>query len=73
MISINNYEDLRDFLEQNKLTQSEIEEIIRHTLNVFIVDEFSTKELLLKLDEYYINFVKNNNSREKPIFLMSTD
>jgi hypothetical protein len=73
MIQLNNYSQLREFLEQNKLTQSEIEEIVMHSLNLFIVDKFSTKDLLLKLDEYYINYIQNNYNSEKPLFLMATD
>lgn len=70
MIEINNYEDLRYFILNNELTTKQIDEVVKQTLGVFIIDKYSKSELILKLDEFYINYIKDKLNIERPLFLM---
>ena len=70
MIEINNYEDLRYFILNNELTTKQIDEAVKQTLGVFIIDKYSKSELILKLDEFYINYIKDKLNIERPLFLM---
>ena len=70
MIEINNYKDLRNFIITNDLTTEQINKIINQTLGVFVIDIYTKCELILKLDEFYINFIKDKSIIERPLFLM---
>ena len=70
MIEINNYEDLRYFILNNELTTKQIDEVVKQTLGVFIIDKYSKSELILKLDEFYINYIKDKLNIGRPLFLM---
>lgn len=66
---INDYNDLRNLIEYNELSEKDIDTVINKTLGVFVVGTLPKDELLICLDDFYNKFVKNKGNAERPIFL----
>ncbi len=66
-ISINSFNELIKFIENNEVSNKDIAEIILKTMRVFIF--FENKEnLILELKEYW-NLYKDKPLNERPLFL----
>ena len=55
MTTINTYSQLIDFIRSNKLSIKQTNEIITASLNVIILEDYNTKEDLIKAIETYWN------------------
>jgi len=71
-ITINNYNDLLEFIKREDVTVKQAAEIVCKALSVVCFFE-TTKDELIKDTEYYINKFCQNNSSERPIFLGQLD
>jgi hypothetical protein len=68
MITINNTDELLEFIKRDDITTKQATEIVCTVLNVIVVFE-KTKAELIEATEYYIVTFMNNGISEKPIFL----
>jgi hypothetical protein len=67
MTTINTYSQLIEFIRANNLSIKQTNEIITASLNVIVLEDYNTKEDLLKAIETYWN--KWKNIKERPIFI----
>jgi len=67
-ITINNFDDLLDFIKRDEVNSIQATEIVCKALNVISIFEQS-KDDLIKQTEHFINTYCQNNSFERPIFL----
>ena len=67
-ITINNFDDLLDFIKRKDVSSIQATEIVCKALNVISIFEQS-KEDLIKQTEFFINTYCQNNNSERPIFL----
>jgi hypothetical protein len=71
-ITINNFNDLLDFIKRKDVNSIQATEIVCKALNVISIFEQS-KEDLIKQTEFFINTYCQNNNSERPIFLDKID
>lgn len=67
MTTINTYSQLIDFIRSNNLNIEQINKLITASLNVIVLEDYNTKEDLLKAIETYWN--KWKNIKDRPIFI----
>jgi len=68
-ITINNTQELLQFIEQDRVCVSDAINIARNALNVNILAE-NTKELLIEETRYYIdNYCQDSKEYKRPLFL----
>ena len=66
MIKINNFEELKIFIRNNELHKSDIEELLKITLKVWITSDSHKEDLLNKIEEFYNKYPDVQN---RPLFL----
>ena len=71
-ITINNFDDLLNFIKRDEVNSIQATEIVCKALNVLSIFEQS-KEDLIKQTEFFINTYCQNNNVERPIFLDKID
>lgn len=71
-VTINNYNELLDFIKKDEVNSKQATEIVCKALKVIAIFEM-TKEELIRKTEYHINTFCNNGQFEKPIFLGQLD
>lgn len=64
---ISNIEELKDYILNNELTQKQIEEILRATLNIWVSGDYTDKKEFVKAIEEFYN--KHPNEQDRPFFL----
>ena len=67
-IEIKNTEELLDFIKKDQVSVSDATNIVRETLNVTIIRDY-TKEQLIEETKYYIENYCQDNETERPLFL----
>lgn len=67
-IEIKNTEELLDFIKKDQVSVSDATNIVRETLNVTIIRDY-TKEQLIEETIYYIENYCQDNETERPLFL----
>jgi Asp-tRNA(Asn)/Glu-tRNA(Gln) amidotransferase B subunit len=67
-ITINNFNELLEFIKRDDITARQATEIVCKALRVVCLFE-KTKDELIKDTEYHINKFCQNNIEERPIFL----
>ena len=67
-IEIKNTEELLDFIKKDQVSVSDATNIVRETLNVTIIRDY-TKEQLIEETKYYIDNYCQDSKTERPLFL----
>ena len=67
-ITINNTQELLEFIEQDEVCVSDATNIVINALNVNILAE-NTKEQLIEETRYYIENYCQDSKTERPLFL----
>ena len=67
-VTINNFNELLDFIKKDEVNSKQATEIVCKALNVVCVFEKS-KDEVIKATEYFINKFCINDTGERPLFL----
>jgi hypothetical protein len=67
-ITINNFDDLLDFIKRDEVNSKQATEIVCKALKVIVLFDM-TKDEVIKATEYHIKTFCQNNNNERPIFL----
>ena len=62
-----NIQELKDFILNNELTQEQIKEILRTSLNIWISGVYTNKKEFVKTIEDF--YSKYPNTQDRPLFL----
>jgi hypothetical protein len=68
-ITINNYDELLEFVKREDVSVKDATEIVCKALKVIVLFDMN-KDEVIEATEYHIKtFCQNNNNNERPIFL----
>jgi hypothetical protein len=65
-MTVNNIDELIDFILQTKLSINEVNEVIRSTLKVIVLNDYSKEELAVLVNDFYNKY---SNIKDRPLFL----
>ena len=63
---ISNIQELKDFILNTELTQEQIKEILRTSLNIWISGEYDKTDLVKMIEDFYYKYP---NIQDRPLFL----
>ena len=63
---ISNIQELKDFILNTELTQEQIKEILRTSLNIWISGEYDKTDLVKMIEDFYYKYP---NIKDRPLFL----
>jgi hypothetical protein len=71
-VTINNFNELLDFIKKDEVNSKQATEIVCKALNVLAISDLS-KDEVIERTEFFINTYCQNNNAERPIFLDKID